>query len=53
MASLISYKLVTREDASVKGVYFRQFTLANICFLAILLLFALVVWPRVHPGSMF
>lgn len=40
MASLISYKLVVREDGTIKGAYFRYFTLANIGFLAILLLFA-------------
>lgn len=41
MASLISYKLVVREEAAVKGAYFRYFTLANVGFLAVLLLFAL------------
>jgi len=42
MASLISYKLVVREESAVKGPYFRYFTCANIGFLAILLLFALI-----------
>lgn len=40
MASLISYKLAVREEGVGKGAYFRYFTLANICFLAVLLLFA-------------
>ena len=40
MASLISYKLIMREAGEMKGAYFRHFTLTNICFLAILLLFA-------------
>lgn len=40
MASLISYKLVAREDGAIKGAYFRYFTAVNLCFLAILLLFA-------------
>ena len=42
MASLISYKLVIREANAIKGAYFRYFTVTNICFLAILLLFAFV-----------
>ncbi len=37
MASLISYKLIAREESQVKGVYFRYFTVANVCFLVILL----------------
>ena len=40
MASLISYKLVVREDKRLKKRYFRYFTIANICFLALLLIFA-------------
>ena len=40
MASLISYKLVAREEGAVKGAYFRCFTWANLIFLAILLLSA-------------
>lgn len=40
MASLISYKLIVREDGQSKGAYLRYFTIANICFLAILLAFA-------------
>ena len=42
MASLISYKFVAREDGAAKGIYFRYFTVVNVCFLAILLLFAMV-----------
>lgn len=37
MASLISYKLIAREESQVKGAYFRYFTVANVCFLVILL----------------
>lgn len=40
MASLISYKLIVREEGKIKGAYFRYFTLANICFLVILFVFA-------------
>lgn len=43
MASLISYKLIAREDSQIKGAYFRYFTVANVCFLAILLVFALTL----------
>jgi len=42
MASLISYKLVVREDGGIKGRYLRSFTGANLCFLAVLLLCALI-----------
>ena len=42
MASLISYKLIAREEGGIKGAYFRCFTAANICFLAVLLVFALI-----------
>ena len=42
MASLISYKLIAREESQIKGVYFRYFTVANVCFLVILIVFALV-----------
>lgn len=41
MASLISYKLIVREERQVKGAYFRYFTATNICFLMILLVFSL------------
>lgn len=43
MASLISYKLIAREESQVKGTYFRYFTVANLCFLAILIIFALAL----------
>ena len=43
MASLISYKLIAREESQIKGAYFRYFTVANICFLAILLIFTLTL----------
>ena len=43
MASLISYKFVAREEPGIKGLYFRQFTVTNVCFLAVLLVFALVL----------
>ena len=42
MASLISYKFVARENGAAKGIYFRYFTVVNVGFLAILLLFAMV-----------
>ena len=42
MASLISYKLIAREESQVKGAYFRYFTVTNVYFLAILIVFALV-----------
>ena len=42
MASLISYKLVVREESDAKGVYFRSFTVTNLCFLALLLLFSMI-----------
>lgn len=43
MASLISYKLVVREEGAVKGAYFRCFTWTNLAFLTILMLFAFVL----------
>lgn len=43
MASLISYKLIVREENQAKGIYFRYFTAANICFLIVLLMFELFV----------
>lgn len=43
MASLISYKLIAREENQAKGVYFRYFTVANACFLIALLMFELFV----------
>lgn len=43
MASLISYKLIVREEAGIKGAYFRAFTWTNLCFLAILLVFSFLM----------
>ena len=43
MASLISYKLIAREESGMKSAYFRYFTVVNVCFLLILLAFALVL----------
>ena len=43
MASLISYKLIAREENQVKGAYFRHFTVVNVCFLVILLVFTLTL----------
>lgn len=43
MASLISYKLVVREEGAVKGAYFRCFTWTNLAFLAVLMLLAFVL----------
>lgn len=43
MASLISYKFVAREEPGLRGPYFWWFTLTNICFLAVLLVFALIL----------
>ena len=43
MASLISYKLIAREENQAKGVYFRYFTVANACFLIALLMFEFFV----------
>lgn len=42
MASLISFKYVAREDGGRKGAYFLYFTLANICFLAALVVLYII-----------
>ena len=47
MASLISYKLIAREESQVKGAYFRYFTVANVCFLVVLLVFALILEAQI------
>ena len=39
MASLISYKLITREESQVKGAYFRYFAATNVYFLVIFPMF--------------
>ncbi|MDE5748751.1 MAG: citrate transporter, partial [Acetatifactor sp.] len=47
MASLISYKHVAREESGRKGAYIGIFTLSNLCFLAVLMVFhAVMVWLR-------
>lgn len=43
MASLISYKYVVRERESSKGQYFKYFTVANICFLIVMLFFYYII----------
>ena len=43
MASLISYKLIARDEHQAKGIYFRYFTAANACFLITLLMFEFFV----------
>ena len=45
MASLISYRQIARKLPEQKGQYFLLFTLANVGFLAILLVFATAVHP--------
>ena len=39
MASLISYKYVAREESSRKGAYIGIFTVSNLAFLAVLMIF--------------
>lgn len=39
MASLISYKYVVREESSRKGAYIGIFTVSNLAFLAVLMIF--------------
>ena len=38
MASLISYKQLSREYPQQRGIYFRWFTVSNVALLALLLL---------------
>ena len=45
MASLISYRQIARKLSEQKGQYFLLFTLANVGFLAIQLVFATAVHP--------
>ena len=40
MASLISYKFIVRKNNAIRQEYFCYFTIANICFLVLLLIFA-------------
>ena len=42
MASLISFKYIAKENSAIKGKYFIHFTIANMIFLIILLLFMFV-----------
>ena len=42
MASLISFKYIAKENSAIKGKYFIQFTIANMIFLIILLLFMFI-----------
>ena len=39
MASLISYKILVKDMPRIKGRYLKKFTLANICFIILLLTF--------------
>lgn len=43
MASLISYKFLAKEEGIFKGKYFAYFTLANVIFLTVLVLFYVIV----------
>lgn len=43
MASLISYKFLTKEEEKLKGKYFAYFTLANVIFLAVLVVFYVII----------
>lgn len=43
MASLISYKYVAREETERKGAYMAVFTVSNLCFLAGMVLFHIIL----------
>lgn len=43
MASLISYKYVAREETERKGAYMAVFTVSNLCFLAGMVLFHMIL----------
>ncbi|MCM1263989.1 MAG: SLC13 family permease [Butyrivibrio sp.] len=43
MASLISYKYVAKQEPSRKGEYIRFFTISNVCFLAMLVFFYIII----------
>lgn len=43
MASLISYKFLAKEEEKLKGKYFAYFTLANVIFLAVLVVFYVII----------
>lgn len=48
MASLISYKYVAKEADDCKGRYIMLFTVANVCFLAVLVLFNFLIYRGYH-----
>ena len=48
MASLISYKYVAKEAEESKGRYILLFTVANVCFLAVLVLFNFLIYRGYH-----
>ena len=43
MASLISFKIITREPGVEKGRYLAYFTLTNLVFLAVLVLLHVLI----------
>ena len=43
MASLISYKFLAKEEEKLKGKYFAYFTLANVIFLTVLVVFYAII----------
>lgn len=43
MASVISFKLVVREEGKNKGKYFWYFTVSNICFLVVLVILYILI----------
>lgn len=43
MASLISYKFLAKEEEKLKGKYFAYFTLANVIFLTVLVVFYVII----------
>jgi Na+/H+ antiporter NhaD/arsenite permease-like protein len=43
MASLISYKFVSKEESGIKGKYLLYFTVVNICFLVPLVLLYIII----------
>lgn len=43
MASLISYKFLAKEEGKLKGKYFAYFTLANVIFLTVLVVFYVII----------
>lgn len=43
MASVISFKLMVREEGKNKGKYFWYFTVSNICFLVVLVILYILI----------